>query len=192
MPKGLVGLIIAMIFLASWGSIAAALNSLASTTMVDFHKRISKKELSNERQYKWSQGYTLFWGILCILGAQFFTAIGNSLIEAVNILGSLFYGVILGVFLVAFYPKRISGTAVFWSAVIVEFYILLSATWPWMHEQFPGAMEAVPSGVDSFMSSFSKIGFLWLIPIGAIGVVLLSLIFNLLSSKGKSSVNVTA
>jgi hypothetical protein len=61
-----------------------------------------------------------------------------------------------------------------------------------MHKQFPGAMDAVPSGMDDFMSSFSKIGFLWLIPIGAIGVVLLSLIFNLLSSKGKSSVNVTA
>ena len=191
LPRGLVGLIIAMIFLASWGSIAAALNSLASTTMVDLHQRYSKKELSSERQYKWSQGYTLAWGILCIVGAQFATAIGNSLIEAVNILGSFFYGVILGVFLVAFYPKKIKGTAVFWSAVIVELYILLSATWPWMHKQFPEAMNVIPSGMENFMSSFSKIGFLWLIPIGAIGVILLSLIFNLFTSKEKPSVNVS-
>jgi len=179
LPRGMVGLIIAMIFLASWGSIAAALNSLASTTMVDFHRRFSKNELSNERQYKWSQGYTLLWGILCILGAQFFTAIGNSLIEAVNILGSLFYGVILGVFLVAFYPRKIKGTAVFWSAVIVEFYILTSAIWPWLHEKFPQAMNAIPSGLNNFMYTFSKIGFLWLIPIGALGVIFLTILFSL-------------
>jgi len=192
LPRGMVGLIIAMIFLASWGSIAAALNSLASTTMVDFHQRISNTELSHEKQYKWSQGYTLFWGVLCILGAQFFTAIGNSLIEAVNILGSLFYGVILGVFLLVFYPGKIKGTAVFWSAVIVELYILLSAIWPWLHHKLPHVMDAIPSGINDFMYAVSKIGFLWLIPIGAFGVVLLAWIFNLFTSKEKPSKNVMA
>ncbi|HYC27818.1 MAG TPA: sodium:solute symporter, partial [Chitinophagaceae bacterium] len=103
LPKGLVGLLIAVIFLAAWGSIAAALNSLASSTMIDFHIRFSRRKLSNKEEYRWSQWYTLLWGLFCIVVAQFAMVLGNSLIEAVNVLGSLFYGVILGVFLVAFY-----------------------------------------------------------------------------------------
>jgi Na+/proline symporter len=102
LPKGLVGLLIAVIFLAAWGSIAAALNSLASSTMVDFHKRFSKHDITQRREYNYSRFYTLLWGIFCVIVAQFATSIGNSLIEAVNVLGSLFYGVILGIFLVAF------------------------------------------------------------------------------------------
>jgi Na+/proline symporter len=181
MPKGLIGLLIAVIFLASWGSIAASLNSLASCSMVDFHQRFSKKEITPEKQYQWSQWYTLAWGVLCIAGAQFATAIGNSLIEAVNILGSLFYGVVLGVFLLAFYFRKIKGNATFWSAVIVEIYVVLSAIWPWMHAQFPRAMSVIPSGPDGFMYAASKIGFLWLNAIGAIGVVALALILSLFS-----------
>lgn len=149
LPKGLVGLLIAVIFLAAWGSIAAALNSLASSTMIDFHKRFSKKSLSEKQEYRWSQWYTFFWGVFCILVAQFATVLGNSLIEAVNILGSLFYGVILGVFLVAFYFKRIGAQAVFFAALIVELGVILSF-------------------------KYSSIGFLWLNAIGAIGVVLVS------------------
>ncbi|MGB8192271.1 MAG: sodium:solute symporter [Chitinophagaceae bacterium] len=154
LPKGLVGLLIAVIFLAAWGSIAAALNSLASSTMVDFHKRFSKRSLTDRQEYKWSQWYTLFWGVFCIIVAQFATAIGNSLIEAVNVLGSLFYGVILGIFLVAFYIKRIGATAVFISALVVEVGVMLSF-------------------------AYSNIGFLWLNAIGALGVVGLSLVLNL-------------
>jgi SSS family solute:Na+ symporter len=188
LPRGLVGLLIAVIFLASWGSIAAALNSLASSTMVDVHQRFSKKELTPENQYRWSQAYTLIWGIVCVIGAQFATVIGNSLIEAVNILGSLFYGVTLGVFLVAFYIKRVSGNVVFWTAVIVETYIILSAIWPWLHLQLPGLMNAVPRGIDAFMSAASKIGFLWLNAIGALGVVLLSTLISIFSSKKNNSI----
>ncbi|HOZ70328.1 MAG TPA: sodium:solute symporter, partial [Chitinophagaceae bacterium] len=98
LPVGLVGLLIAIIFLASWGSIAAAINSLASCSMVDFHRRFTKKKDSGEDEYRLSKWYTLGWGVFCIIVAMFTYNIGNSLIEAVNILGSLFYGVILGVF----------------------------------------------------------------------------------------------
>jgi Na+/proline symporter len=101
-----VGLLIAIIFLASWGSIAAALNSLASSTMIDFHKRFSKKPADSEYEYRLSKWYTFGWGVFCIVVAMFAYDLGNSLIEAVNVLGSLFYGVILGVFLVAFLLKR--------------------------------------------------------------------------------------
>ncbi|MBL7730201.1 MAG: sodium:solute symporter, partial [Chitinophagaceae bacterium] len=96
LPVGLVGLLIAIIFLASWGSIAAAINSLASCSMVDLHRRFTKKKESGEDEYRLSKWYTLGWGIFCIIVAMFTYNIGNSLIEAVNILGSLFYGVILG------------------------------------------------------------------------------------------------
>jgi solute:Na+ symporter, SSS family len=153
LPKGLVGLLIAVIFLAAWGSIAAALNSLASSTMIDFHIRFSKRPLSQRQEYKWSQWYTFFWGIFCIVVAQFAMVLGNSLIEAVNILGSLFYGVILGIFLVAFYLKKIRATPVFIAALIAELGVVLSF-------------------------QYSSIGFLWLNAIGAIGVVGLSVLLQ--------------
>jgi SSS family transporter len=124
LPAGLVGLLIAVIFLAGWGSIAAALNSLSSTSVVDLHKRYIDKNCSKEQDYRLSKRYTLFWGIFCMVAAMFATRMG-SLIEAVNILGSLFYGVILGIFLVAFYIKRVGGRAVFIAAVISEILILL-------------------------------------------------------------------
>src|SRR5687767_4343741 len=86
LPVGLVGLLIAIIFLASWGSIAAAINSLASCTMIDFHKRFAKTKQSGEDEYRISKWYTLGWGIFCIIVAMFTYNIGNSLIEAVNVL----------------------------------------------------------------------------------------------------------
>jgi solute:Na+ symporter, SSS family len=168
LPEGLVGLLIAIIFLASWGSIAAAINSLASCSMVDFHKRFTKKKDTGEDEYKLSQWYTLAWGIFCIVVAMFTYNIGNSLIEAVNILGSLFYGVILGVFLVAFFFKNIrNSNAVFWGAVLAELLVLtvfiLTKTNP----------------------PVLKMGFLWLNPIGAIGVILFSLLLNVLLKQRK-------
>lgn len=161
LPTGLVGLLVAIIFLASWGSIAAAINSLASCSMVDFHRKFSKKKESGEDEYKLSKWYTLGWGVFCIIVAMFTKNIGNSLIEAVNVLGSLFYGVILGVFLVAFFFKNVkSGHAVFWGAVLAELVVLsvffLTKTNP----------------------PVLKMGFLWLNPIGAFGVIFFSLILN--------------
>jgi solute:Na+ symporter, SSS family len=155
LPNGLVGLIIAIIFLASWGSIAAAVNSLASTTMVDFHKKFSKRSLTPLQEYRWSKGYTLVWAIICIITAQFADNIGNSLIEAVNILGSLFYGPILGIFLVAFYLKHIKGHAVFLAALIAEIVVLI---------------------LGLFFQDV--ISFLWLNVIGAAVVVLCGLIIQ--------------
>ncbi len=159
LPVGLVGLLIAIIFLASWGSIAAAINSLASCTMIDFHRRFSKKKESGEDEYRISKWYTLAWGIFCIIVAMFTYNIGNSLIEAVNVLGSLFYGVILGVFLVAFFLKHIkSGHVVFWAAILAELLVLT-------------VFILTKTG-------YVKMGFLWLNPIGAFGVIFFSLILN--------------
>jgi SSS family solute:Na+ symporter len=166
LPAGLIGLLIAIIFLASWGSIAAAINSLASCSMVDFHRRFRKEKETGEDEYRLSQKYTLVWGIFCIVVAMFTYNIGNSLIEAVNILGSLFYGVILGVFLVAFFMKNIrNGNAVFWGAVLAEIIVLL---------------VFVLTKTDP---PIIKMGFLWLNPIGAGGVVLFSFLLDQLMKK---------
>jgi SSS family solute:Na+ symporter len=125
LPKGLVGLLIAVIFLAAWGSIAAALNALASCTVVDIHKIFVRKDLTPDMDYRISKIYTLCWGIFCIAVAEFASNLGNSLIETVNILGSLFYGVILGVFLVAFWFRQIKANATFFAAVIAEICVII-------------------------------------------------------------------
>ena len=167
LPVGLVGLLIAIIFLASWGSIAAAINALASCTMIDFHRRFTKKKETGEEEYRLSKWYTLAWGIFCITVAMFTYNIGNSLIEAVNVLGSLFYGVILGVFLVAFFLKKIkNGHVVFWAAVLAELLVL-------------AVFILTKTGVF-------KMGFLWLNPIGAFGVIFFSLILNKIISQKES------
>jgi SSS family transporter len=167
LPQGLVGLLIAIIFLASWGSIAAALNSLASSTVVDFHRRYSKKVIKPESEFRISRWYTLAWGIFCIIVAMFAYDIGNSLIEAVNVLGSLFYGVILGVFLVAFFMKRVkNGSVVFLAALLAEIIVLLVFAFTKM--------------------GYFKLGFLWLNPIGAFGVILFTLLLQPLMSKSKN------
>lgn len=164
LPAGLVGLLIAIIFLASWGSIAAAINSLASCSMIDFHKRFAKKEECAEAEYRLSKWYTMGWGIFSIIVAMFAYNIGNSLIEAVNILGSLFYGVILGVFVIAlFFRKITNGHAVFWAAVLAELLVVAV----YLMVQF----------------NFFTLGFLWLNPIGVFGVMLFALLFNLLFKK---------
>ncbi|MES2779882.1 MAG: sodium:solute symporter [Bacteroidota bacterium] len=119
LPKGLIGLLIAVIFLAAWGSIAAALNSLASSTVIDLYKRMWVPNRTDLHYYKASKWITLFWGIFCIATAMFASQLG-SLIEAVNILGSLFYGTILGIFVVAFYLKNVGSKAVFYAALLAE------------------------------------------------------------------------
>ena len=166
LPVGLVGLLIAVIFLAAWGSIAAALNALASCTVIDFHLRYRSKSIDgttlaqSATDYKTSKWYTLGWGVFCILTAQFATGMG-SLIEAVNVLGSLFYGVILGIFLVAFYAKKVGGTAVFWAAIVGEIFVIVCFL------------------LDKY--NIVGIGFLWLNVIGAVFVFLLSILFSKLN-----------
>jgi SSS family transporter len=137
LPQGLIGLLIAVIFLAAWGSIAAALNSLASASVVDFHKKFVNKNLTEEQDYRVSRWYSLFWGMFCVATAQFVTGMG-SLIEAVNVLGSWFYGVILGIFLVAFYLKHVRANAVFWGALISQVLVILTyattkLAWLWLN-----------------------------------------------------------
>ncbi len=125
LPVGVVGLLIAIIFLAAMGSTASGLNSLASTTVVDFYKRIFKKEESDKQYLAASRWATVLWGMFCIIVAFYASKLGN-LIEAVNVLGSLFYGTILGIFLVAFYMKKVGGKAVFIAALIAEAFIIFA------------------------------------------------------------------
>ncbi len=158
LPVGLIGLIIAIIFLASWGSIAAALNALAAVTVIDFHKKFFVKKETDITDYKVSQWYTFGWGIFCIIIAMFAQNIGNSLIEAVNILGSLFYGVILGIFLVALGIKCIKGHAVFYAALVSELLVIL------VYQQ-------------------EIVSFLWLNVIGALLVVILAFILQLFTKQ---------
>ena len=153
LPKGLVGLLIAVIFLAAWGSIAAALNSLASCTVVDIHKKYFKKELTDKEDYRISKFYSFCWGVFCILVAEFASNLGNSLIETVNILGSLFYGVILGIFMIAFWFKPIKANALFVSAIISEIFIII-------------------------IYKADVISFLWLNVIGAILVILIGFLLQ--------------
>jgi len=119
MPVGLLGLIIAAIFAASMSSTASELNSLASTTIVDIYRRLLKKDKSERHYLVASKTFTIVWGGLAILFAQYANRLGT-LVEAVNILGSLFYGTILGIFLVSFYLKFVKGAACFYAAILAE------------------------------------------------------------------------
>jgi len=160
LPKGLIGLLIAIIFLASMGSMASALNSLASTTVVDIYKRMINPNASEKNYMLASRGATVLWGLVCIGMALYASHLGN-LLEAVNQLGSYIYGTILGVFVVAFYVKRVKGNAVFISAIVVEACIV------WLFWK-------------------SSIGFLWLNAIGALGVVALSVGLQIMLPKKPS------
>ncbi len=123
LPIGLVGLILAAILSASMSSTAAELNALASVTVIDIYKRVFKKNASERHYLIASKFATVFWGIYAINFAMFANRLG-SLIEAVNILGSLFYGTILGIFLIAFYFKKIGGHATFFAAIVAELVVL--------------------------------------------------------------------
>ncbi|ALI97980.1 sodium:solute symporter [Rufibacter tibetensis] len=124
LPQGLVGLLLAVVLCAAMGSTASAFNSLASTTVVDVYKRSLKPNASDSHYVKASRWFTVGWGAVSIFFALFASQLEN-LIQAVNILGSLFYGTILGVFIAAFYFRKLEGNAVFWAAVITQILILL-------------------------------------------------------------------
>ena len=153
LPVGMVGLLIAVILLASMGSMASAFNSLTSCTVVDIYQRLLLPNESDAHYFNVSRLVTLGWGIFCIVVAQYAANIG-SLIEAVNILGSWFYGTILGVFLVAFYFKQVKGDAVFWAAILAEVFVIYC--W-WI----------------------DLTAFLWLNLIGCVLVVVFSLMFGI-------------
>ena len=120
LPVGMIGLLIAIIFLASMGSTASGLNSL-----VDIIKRLIKKDESSHWYLSASRWATVGWGLFCVVIAIYAGKMGN-LLEAVNILGSLFYGTILGIFVVAFYMKNVDGRSVFYAAILAEVFVFIS------------------------------------------------------------------
>lgn len=169
LPIGVVGLIIALIFSAAMSSTSGELNALATTTSVDFYRRLFKKEASERQQVFISKVLTVLWGALAIsfaLAARLF----DNLIEMVNVLGSLFYGTILGIFVVAFFIRRVKGNAVFWSALIAEAVVLI------IH--FGRVLE-----IDFFLKY--QVEYLWYNVIGCAVVVAVSLLFSVFQRKAK-------
>lgn len=123
LPAGFIGLLIAVIFCASWSSTASELNALSSTAVIDLYKRLFAPSQTENHYVLISKLFTVFWGLVAIGVAQFANALG-SMIEAVNVLGSLFYGTVLGVFVVAFFVKYIKGSAVFLAAIVAEIAVV--------------------------------------------------------------------
>jgi Na+/proline symporter len=157
LPIGLIGLVLAAILSASMSSTSAELNALATTTVIDIYKRMVKKNETDKHYLKVSKLSTILWGFYAILFALFASELG-SLVEAVNILGSLVYGTILGIFLVAFYLKKIGGNATFYAALIAEAVVL-------------------------YCYLFTEIPFLWYNVIGGLLVVIVAQILNWLMAE---------
>ncbi|MFK8056372.1 MAG: sodium:solute symporter [Saprospiraceae bacterium] len=157
LPIGLVGLLIAVILSAAMSSSASELNALATTTVVDVYKRRIKQDGDDAHYLKASKWLTVMWGLIALTfaaGASLF----DNLIEAVNIIGSLFYGAILGIFVVAFFLKKIGGRAVFYGALVAEFFVV----------------------TVYFLNYYEFINFtyLWLNPLGCIVCVLFAWFFQ--------------
>lgn len=123
LPHGIIGLLLAVMFSATMSSMAGELNALASTTCVDIYKRTINSAGSPEHYVKASRWFTVLWAMLAMVFAMLATFAEN-LIQLVNIVGSLFYGTILGIFLTAFYVRPVKGTAVFWAAILGECVVL--------------------------------------------------------------------
>ena len=152
LPRGLIGLLIAVIICAAMSSTASELNALAATTTVDLYKRNLNVKKSEKHFLKMSKFFTITWGLIAIC----FASIGNlfeNLIQLVNIIGSIFYGTILGMFLVAFFIKKITANSVFWAACISQTIIF-------------------------FIYFNIDISYLWLNFIGAVVTILLSIVFE--------------
>ncbi len=124
LPRGLIGLLLAVFFCAAMSSTASELNALASTSLVDFYKRLFKKNESEEHYVSAAKMLTVGWGLVAISFASIASLFEN-LIQFVNIIGSLFYGTILGIFLAAFYVKKISGRSVLIAALITEILVFI-------------------------------------------------------------------
>jgi Na+/proline symporter len=124
LPHGVIGLLLAVMFSAAMSSMASELNALASTTTVDLYKRSFNKNSAGKQDVVASRAFTFLWAALAMVFAML-AGFAENLIQFVNIVGSLFYGTILGIFLCAFYSKRISGTPVFIAAIVAEAVVLL-------------------------------------------------------------------
>jgi Na+/proline symporter len=165
LPHGIIGLLMAVIFSAAMSSTSSELNALGSTTTIDFYIRMIKKNGTDKHNLYMSRLLTVFWGILALLFAIFASQLDN-LIQAVNILGSMFYGPILGMFIVAFAVKYVKGHAVFIATLISEIFVIVL-----YFITREGSFE---------------LGYLWLNPIGALLVVFIAMILQLLMPKSKA------
>jgi Na+/proline symporter len=162
MPHGIIGLLIALVFAAAVSSLSSELAALGETTAVDLYRHVLRTGASDLHYVRASKALTAFWGLIAI-GFALFAHLAENLIQAINILGSVFYGVVLGLFLVAFFLRRVRGTAVFWGAV---------------------AAEALVLGLYSRLN----ISYLWYNPIGCAACVLFSLILQaVLGSRGAAA-----
>ncbi|SEB38991.1 transporter, SSS family [Tenacibaculum sp. MAR_2009_124] len=148
LPAGLVGLLLAVILSAAMSSTASELNALASTTTIDLYKRNTSKEYSDEHYVKVSKWFTLGWGVLAILVACVANLFDN-LIQLVNIIGSIFYGNVLGIFLLAFFVKFVKGRSVFIAALITQMIIIVV----WYLDIFPYLwLNALGCGIVMIMA----------------------------------------
>ncbi len=157
MPIGLIGLLIAVIFAAAMSSISAEVNSLATTTIIDIYRRSYKKDASDDHYLKASMWFTVLWGLIALSFATLASLFDN-LIQAVNIIGSIFYGVILGIFLVAFFFKKIQEKAVLFAAIISQIIVIILFF------------------ADKY--DYIKVAFLWYNLIGPLLVIALSMFFQ--------------
>ncbi len=135
LPHGVIGLLVAVFFAAAFSSKAGELNALGSTTVVDIYRHVVKRDATDAHYVTASKWFTALWGLVAI-GFALFASLAENLIQATNIVGSIFYGVVLGMFLVAFFLKNIGGTAVFWAALAAQamvfvFYFTLSISYLW-------------------------------------------------------------
>lgn len=170
LPHGVIGLLFAVMFSAAMSSTASELNALASTTTVDLYKRSVKKNETDKHYLNSSKYFTLLWGVLAIIFATTASLFEN-LIQAVNLLGSLFYGTILGIFIVAFYLKKIQANAVFYAAILAEVMVIL------IH--YINTLENPPEWL--------KMGYLWYNLVGCILVVIFGLLFQAFKSQRKTT-----
>lgn len=131
LPRGLIGLLLAVILSAAMSSTASELNALASTTAIDLYKRNHRVLKSDQHYVIISKWFTLGWGVLAILVACFANLFDN-LIQLVNIIGSIFYGNVLGIFLLAFFIKFVRSNSVFWAAVITQLIVIIGFKFDWM------------------------------------------------------------
>ena len=173
LPRGLIGLLLAVILSAAMSSTASELNALASTTAIDLYKRNVKGEKSDAHYVTASKWFTLVWGIVAISIACVANLFEN-LIELVNIIGSIFYGNVLGIFLLAFFFKKVNGNAVFKAALITQVLICLIF--------YFGIYNLEVQGLDPIIS------YLWLNFIGCILVSFFSLLFVFKSINQQSKI----
>lgn len=162
LPAGVVGLVLAAIFCASMSSTASALNSLASTSIIDIYKRLISPGSTDGSYVSMTRALTVVWGLFAIGFAEVLNNVG-SLVEYVNILGSLFYGTILGIFLLGFYVKEVGGTATFIGALIGEAAVI-------------------------WCSLFSNMAYLWWNVIGCVVTVLAAMLVERMLPQRESEV----